>query len=318
MIQPAVIAVASMLHEPPGDGRNSAQRQFRGQPVLAWTLSRISRCANLGATAILCWQDQRPMVESIATDFGAQCFSPSARIALPKLDSITISRRWSDGWRGGLLAACDFDRGFHAPWIRDLLSELGGQAACLIDPAAALVDPYLIDALIDHAAVNAEVDFFFTPAAPGLSGVLIRKTLLDQLALTCTHPGALLGYRPDVPQRDPISTPACAPVAANLARTTHRLTLDSDRQIALISQATDHLNGQLISSPAEHLLHAVQAAPPWNTPREIVLELTPRRHTRPIYWPGSYQPIDRPDLSLDAASKLFEELSPIDDLRLIL
>src|SRR5208282_993929 len=90
------------------------------------------------------------------------------------------------------------------------------------------------------------------------------------------------------------------------------------RQIARLSRATEHLNGELISAPAEQLLQAVSASPAWNTPREIVLELTPRRHTRPIYWPGSYHPIERPDLSEDSAAALLEELANIDDLRLIL
>jgi hypothetical protein len=305
-----------MLHE--GSRADSARRQFRGEPVLAWTLRRISRCANLGATAILCWQDQRPLVEPIAESFGARCFSPSPRVALPALDSITTARRWADGWRGGLLAACEFDRGFYAPWIRDLLAEMGGQAACLVDPAAGLIDPDLIDRLIDHAAVNGEIDFFFTPAAPGLCGVMIRKSLIEQLASTSSIPGLLLSYRPDVAQRDPISSPACAPVAANLARTRNRFTLDSDRQIARLARATEHLNGELIGAPAEQLLQAVQGDGSWGMPREIVLELTPRRLSRPIYLPGSYQPINRPDLTPDAAARLLEELAGIDDLRLVL
>jgi spore coat polysaccharide biosynthesis protein SpsF (cytidylyltransferase family) len=314
MSSAGVIAVASMLHESP-DRPGSASRKFHGRPVLAWTLSRLSRCANLNQIAILCWQDQREQSLKIASEFGARCIAPSARVALPALDILTTARRWSDGWRGGLLNTCEFDRGFHAPLLLDLLNQLGGDAAYLVDPAAGLVDPDLIDALLDHAAGNEEIDFFFTPAAPGLSGVMIRKSLVEKLAKTSTHPGALLAYRPDLPQRDPISTPACAAVAAPLARTSHRFTLDSNRQIDRFGRATDQLNGELIGTSAEQLLELLSKSQPSPAPREIVLELTPRRNTRPIYLPAS---IERADLSLESAMRLLDELATIDDLRLVL
>ena len=48
-------------------------------------------------------------------------------------------------------------------------------------------------------------------------------------------------------------------------------------------------------------------------PREVVLELTVRRASKPIYSPLSTVKIDRADLSLDAARAVFEELSAADD-----
>ncbi len=241
--------------------------------------------------------------------------APSARVALPALDTITVARRWSDGWRGGLLNTCEFDRGFHAPLLLDLLNQLGGEAAFLVDPAAGLVDPDLVDSVLDHAGANEEIDFFFTPAAPGLCGVMIRKSLVEKLAKNAAHPGSLLAYRPDLPQRDPISTPACAPVAANLARNVHRFTLDSDRQLDRIGQATAHLNGELIHTSAEQLLHLLDNAGPASTVREVVLELTTRRIAKPIYMPPL---VEREDLAVVAAKKLLDELAGIDDLRLVL
>jgi radical SAM protein with 4Fe4S-binding SPASM domain len=309
-----VIAVLSMLHEPASRAA-SAQRIFHGQPVLTWTLGRLSRCANLSQIAILCWQEQKAEQSIALSHPGVKCFAPSQRTPLASLDAITTSRRWADGWRGGLLGACEFDRGFHAQWTLDLLNQFGGDSACLVDPCAGLVDPDLIDALIDHAAGNEEIDFFFTPAAPGLSGVMIRKSMLEKLAKTSSHPGLLITYRPDIPQRDPISTLACAQIPSKLARTLHRFTLDSDRQISRLDQATEHLNGNLITTSAQRLLDLVATTPPQTSPREVVLELTPRRSTRPIYLPP---PIDRPDMELAPAIHLLNELATIDDLRLIL
>src|SRR5205085_3982729 len=53
-------------------------------------------------------------------------------------------------------------------------------------------------------------------------------------------------------------------------------------------------------------------------PREVILELTARRDTRPIFAPAGQLPVSRDDLSLDAARALFEQLAQADDVRLTL
>lgn len=312
-----VAAVLSMLHEPAGHP-DSATRRFRGEAPLAWALFRLGRSKQVGECVILCWKDQAEAVAPIASEMKCQVHSPSERIAIPHLDAISAARRWSDGWRGGLFQTCEFDRGFHGIWIREILTSAQADAVLLVDPSAALVDPDLIDSLINHAAVNTETDLCFSQAAPGLSGVLLRKPLIEQLATGGSHPGTLLAYRPDLPMRDPIAMPSCAPIATGLARTCHRFALDSVRQIDRIINATVHLNGELPSTEAEQLLHLLDGSPEaFALPREIVVELTPRRIARPIFSPAAHAKIDRPDLSLAAAKQLFAEFAAADDARIV-
>ncbi|MDP9173543.1 MAG: radical SAM protein [Planctomycetota bacterium] len=318
-----VTAVLSMLHEASdnaegGKCRNSATRIFRGEPVLAWTLYRLAASRRITHTAVACWEDQLGSVEPIAGELKAYCSVRSPRVALPRMQAISAARRWADGWRGGLLSTCEFDRGFHAGWISEIQQNFDSDAVLLIDPAAGLVDPTLLDAMIEHAEQNDEIDFFFSPAAPGLSGVLIRNSLLAQLSTSDTHPGAMLAYRPDLPQRDPISTPACVPIPASIARTTQRFSLDSERQIDRISTGTVHLNGQLISTQAEQLLHSLSdATVTARMPREVVIELNVERMSAPIYWPGKYLKLERAELPLDTAKALLDEIAEVDDLRLV-
>jgi spiro-SPASM protein len=235
------------------------------------------------------------------------------------LDAVAAARRWADGWRGGLLGTCEFDRGYHGPWVAEIAQKAGAEAVLLMDPAAGLVDPDLIDGLIEHAAARPEIDLCFSQAAPGLSGALLRKALFEQLAVGGAHPGALLCYRPDLPVHDPISKPSCAPIATPLARTLHRFTLDSERQIDRISHATVHLNGQLISTEAERLVRFLDASPETTAlPRDVVLELNTRRTTRPIYSPSSHLQFDRADLAVATAKALFAELAAADDVRIVL
>jgi MoaA/NifB/PqqE/SkfB family radical SAM enzyme len=318
-----VTAILSMLHEPPVDApqgpRCSATRLFRTEPVLRWTLDRLTRSARLGSIGILCWEDQLPAVTPLAEQAGAVVLAKGPRSNLPEVEAIAAAQRWSDGWRGGLLSTCHFDQGFYAPWHQELARRAQSDAVVLVDPSAGLIDAGLIDSLITHAQSDESIEFFFQPAAPGLGAVLLRPTLLSRLAAAKAHPGRILHYNPDQLGHDLLTSPNCATVPAPVARTLHRFTLDTDRQVLRISQATEALNGQLMSSGAEDLvqrIHAHRQVP--DLPREVVLELTTRRATKAIFRPGAALNIHRPDLSLDTAENLFRQLSTLDGTRLTL
>ncbi|HTW94623.1 MAG TPA: hypothetical protein VMD30_07510, partial [Tepidisphaeraceae bacterium] len=310
-----VIGILSMLHEPPG--ADSATRLFRGKPVLAWTLSRLSRSRRLNAMAILCWDDQTPAATAVAEEHGLGIFARGPRAALPEIESVCAARRWADGWRGGLLSTCEFDRGFHGPWMREICGASQADAIVAIDPAAGLVDAALIDGLIEHAQGHPQIELCFSQAAPGLSGVWISAAMLDQLVHARSHPGKMLCYRPEMPRRDPIGTEACAPIPTPLARTTRRFTLDSQRQIHRASVATEDLNGELLTSQSQRLLACFEASKVSDPlPRHVIIELNTRRATDAIYWPGRRLGINRPDLPLEKLRPLFRELAMLDDTRI--
>jgi radical SAM protein with 4Fe4S-binding SPASM domain len=311
-----VTAVLSMLHEPAD--RNSATRLFRGRPVLRWTLDRLQRSQRVTSTAILCWDDQLEAVVPVAEELRTDVLSKTPRVAVPEIESVAASRRWADGWRGGLLGTCEFDRGFHAGWTDEIATKLGSDVIVLADPSAGLIDPGLVDALIVHANEHPDVELCFMPAAPGLSATLVQLALLKRLATAKTHPGRLLHYSPDTLSREPLAGEACAPVPTSVARTTDRFTLDSDRQINRIAAATISLNGQLISSPAEAIVARMQDVDRIDSvPREVVLELNTTRETNAIFRPGRHHAITRPDLTPDLAARLFEQLAAgADDVRL--
>ena len=140
-------AILSLLHE--GPERNSVTRLFRDEPVLRWTLRRLAASQRLASCAILCWEDQADAVR--AEVGGIDMLVKGPRTAIRELDAITAARSWADGWRSGLLSTCDFDLGFHGPWHLELAETMASTAIVLIDPASGLVDPQIIDVLIDHA-----------------------------------------------------------------------------------------------------------------------------------------------------------------------
>ena len=316
-----VTAVFSMLHEAPAgaEPQNSATRLFRAAPVLHWTLERTGRATRVGSYAIICWEDQLPSVLPVAGDQRAYVLTKGPRVALPEVESVTAARHWADGWRGGLLSTCHFDLGFYGPWHREVAQRLGGDAVLLIDPASGLVDPVLLDRLIEHAEEKPDVELCFCAAAPGLGGALLRRGLLDRLAAAKAHPGRLLHYLPDQLSREPLAGDGCLPVPAPVARTTQSFSLNSRRQVERIEAGTVSLNGELVSSDAEAIVRRVQAVGGLDAlPREVVLELNTTRATRPVFWPGRNKPIERAPLRTESVATLLQELAEADDVRLTL
>jgi hypothetical protein len=309
-------AILSMLHE--SETRNSAVRVFQGTRVLARTLERLKRCDEIGQVAILCWEDQLLHVQPIAEEAGAYVLAKGPRIPIPSMDAITAARRWADGWRGGLLQTCEFDRGFYGPWMLELADKLEADAIAMIDPSAGFVDPELIAGLIRHANENGETPLVFSQAAPGLSAVVLKKSILRQLAAAQTHPGKFLQYQPQQPCRDPISEKSCAPVPTAVARSLYRFTLDSTRQIDRLAQLFQG-EARIDSLSAEQFIQGMDRLKSADLhPRELILEITAKRSTRPVFSPAGHFDAVREDLSLEAARRLFTELSDVDDLRLTL
>jgi radical SAM protein with 4Fe4S-binding SPASM domain len=314
-----VTAIIALLHEPGSRQGCSATRLFRGRPVLSWTLDRLARSQRLGTIGILCWEDQFDVVGPLADQARALVLLKGTRSTVPQIESVAAAQRWADGWRGGLLSTCHFDLGFYGPWHQELAQRTRSDAVILVDPSAGLIDPGILDSLIARAESDESLEFCFAPAAPGLGSALLRMPLLGRLAATRAHPGRLLHYHPDQTCRELLGGEHCVRVATPVARTLHRFTLDSDRQIERISGATESLNGELIASGAEELVQRMQSRQdPGALPREIVLEVNTRRSTRPIFWPGDALKIGRPDLTIEGARRLFSDLAGMAGMRLTL
>jgi hypothetical protein len=312
-----VIAILSMLHE--GADRHSASRLFRARPVLDWTLRRLQSVGAIETVAVLCWNDQLELVNTVAQQRVVGVIDKGTRQNLPAMSAITAARRWSDGWRSGLLGTCEFDLGFHPGWINELMTLHEADAVMLVDPAAGLLDPALVESLIQHAEAQPNEELCFMQAAPGLAGTLLRRELVERLSIANVHPGRLLTYFPDHHGVDPIGKPCSAPVPTSVARSTYRFKLDSDRQIARADRATTHLNGHLISTAAEELTISMRGSEAADRlPLEVVLELNTARASCPNYWPGKHLAIDRPDFPIVKAEQLFRELSLLDDIRITL
>jgi len=307
------IATISMLHE--SAAHNSATRVFRDQLVLEWTLERTHAARGLAGICVVCFDDQLEAITR-AIDDQATAHSVGPRRSIATVDSITAARRWSDGWRGGLLNSTEFDLGFDGRMLEALAASHQADAVVLIDPAAGMIDPQLLTHLLSHAAAQVDIEFAFLPAAPGFGAMLIRTALLARLAGGNLTPGRLLSYQPDAPMRDPLGAASCAQVPLAVARTLGRFKLDSQSQIDRCARAWSGLNGQLIETSAERLIALAGAGEVGALPRDVVVELTTTRATVAIFSACRDPRVARAAMTLDTAQSIFEQMATRDDARI--
>jgi hypothetical protein len=309
------VALISTLHEPaPVQGRSadSTTRRFFDRPVLAWTLERLAHAKRLNGSVVVCWDDRAEPLRAL----GATVSPVGRRRPLPMVDGIAAARRWADGWRGGLLNSTEYDLGYHPPAALQAVEACGAEAVVLVNPAAVGVDPGLVDRLIALAADRPAVEFAFLPVAPGFGAMLLRRALVERMSRVSALPGRLLAYQPDAPTRDPLGDDGCVDVPLALARTPGSFKADSDHPARHLAACWQVVRDAFSVTPAERLL-ALAAAGPGVLPRDVTVELTARRATRPIF-SASRLAIARPDLSPALAARLFEQLADRDDVRVTL
>ncbi len=309
--------VVSLLHEK-SDAANFA-RLLHGRSVLSWTLARAARVEGIERVVIVCFDDQVERAKSVASATEADVVSVGERRAMPQMDSVTIARRWSDGWRGGPMGASGFDRGFDAPAGLTVCDRFQLSDLIWVDPASVLLDADVLTRLIKHAADRETMPLLFTQAPPGGAAPMLRRTLIEQLAPRRSHPGLLLSYRPERPGVDPIGSPACMRLLPQITRSTQNLLADSTRSIRAIETAIPATDLPLISM--EQAIGRMDAvARCTHAPRALTIELTTRRATRAIFRPAvdQHPNISRADLSIETLIERLGRLDAIDDLRVTL
>jgi hypothetical protein len=306
-----VTAVLSMLHEPASATAPracSAAARCCGGRSSGSAGRRASRRRDrlLGGPA----RRRRAVAEARARGRAGQ--GPARRV--PELESVAAARRWADGWRGGLLGTCEFDRGFHAGWSEEVAAKLAATPSCSSTPRRAdrprpRRRPHRprAGAPAGRAVLHAR--------RPGADRRAAPPAAAPRLAAARRTPAGCCTTRPT---RSAASRSAAtrAPRCRRVARTTSRFTLDSDRQLDRIARATFALNGQLIASPAK--TSSPGCTPPSRVdamPREVVLELNTARATRPIYWPGRYHAVSGPTSRWSGPTDLRRARAAADDVR---
>lgn len=304
-----------------------------GLPVLIHTLGQALRIRGVEALALVVQPRDADAAAALLHRHGL-----SDRIELAAVDDglrprrrlIAAARKWnSDGWRGTPLGTTWFDEYVEPGLALRVLERYQADGALLLEGHMALLDDERAARMVQHqldAAGTAR--FVFTQSPPGIAGILLRVEPARELAQASLTVGALLTYRPQMPQMDPISREPCLQTPAE-TQIAQRFCLDQDCLLECITglSATPTLPDSLPPDADEWaaLRAAWRRALAADRPRarrlpiEIELELTtrdplPETTLRPR---GPRVPSRELD-DLDAVRRVAAELGALDDRRVVL
>lgn len=318
---PKTLAVMLVdLERTPLGTRSRLAEELGGVPVLQRTAERVLAARRLdGGLAALAPRAQAEAVRGLLAGTAAQVV-PHEAPAAPWAKLVRVARKWSlDGWRGGLGGTTSLDEYLHPALIDGLLKHMPADRIMAFPPAAAALDPALIDRMIDHHdAVDDDARMTFTQAPPGVAGAIFDASLIREMAEKNVPPGWILSYKPDAPRKDLAFFSCCCQIPAALSHAAGRLIADTDRSLARVAALlSDHpdADGETLGRwLAEHERTAV---PP--LPHEVEIELTtddpfPNARLRP----RGQRVGRRGPIPLETVEQAAEELARFDDARVVL
>lgn len=249
-----------------GVERNMAEAFFSGMNPLECVLARLGGCRHLAGVLLVSEDVEEAKrlagrlpggmrVEWIATSGAGTEFR--RRVAR--------ARGWARHcWRGGIANLSVYDEVLDA---RALAREMGPReidAMVLLGADWALVDPSLIDAVVERYEERPEAhQLTFTQAAPGLAGCLVARGLVEEMARVggvAATVGGLVGYQPAAPQSDPITKSSCVQVPVVVRDALVRCIPDTPVQRARLRSALRPLGERAMSAGAAEVVGAVAAA----------------------------------------------------------
>ncbi len=291
-----------------------------GVPVLTRTVRRAGAARRLNAIIVVCPEEQYERVCGLVDTDGVEVrkFDGPEYVAAK---AVRVARKWSiDSWRGGMGNSCFFDEHTHPALCLTIATQAGADAIVSIAPGAALIDPQLIDNIIDHFENESEnTKMVFAQSPPGLSPALFSPVLLEEVIKVGLSPGWVNSYRPDQPQRDMINVPACFRPPLAIQAASGRLTSDTRRGFELLQRLTGEINGDGSAGTICRKLMSIREHEPTPLPREVQVELTTEDQlSGTILRPRGDAVGRRGPLDLDILAGLLEDLCRYDDSLIVL
>jgi len=293
-----------------------------GETILRRTLKQLLSARRIASVHVLVHASQKQRAEAAVAGLAVQVETHNAD-PVPWRAYVASARKWTlDAWRGGLAGTTVFDESAH-PWLLEALARREqADGVADIPPAAVLLDPHLLDAMIEHyEQVHDQVRMTFTQAPPGLAVAIYAPSLLADLAKANHWPGRMMAYNPAQPARDMIMLPCFYPPAPEVRQAVGRCIADTTsalERLGAILRTTQDIPAPDAVTVCRRLADEQSANSP-ALPDEVEIELTtedplPDTRLRP-----RGRAVDRrgpmDDTVFDA---LIDELAGRDDARIVL
>lgn len=309
----------------------SLAEPLAGKPVIQWTLERLGRSKEAERIVLLVPEgfDIDALIDRSRIKLPIEVHRTQGSPFGPARGAIASGRLWSDAsWRGGICGLTCYDEVLAPAASLAAMERLGLTAAILVGPDWPLVSvdgPFGCDALVArHRVRPREMRIVFTQSPPGLSGVLIERSLMQEFTQGGRNAmiGTRLAYQPTRPQQDPITKEICVQVDQSVRRSLVRAVFDTPRNMTRIRRAVEPAVSGLGDGTLADGLHALDAhaavsllehqlfdTVPYYTPQHLIVELNTGRQGSGASSPHRYGSLQRPVMTERRLARIVEQVA---------
>ncbi len=304
---------------PLGNPRDLNLPIYQELNALQLTVARLGNAAEIDGVTII--TPQVDVVESMIPDEtrgSVRVVSVDQDLLRSRIQSIGAARAASsECWRGSIGSLGCYDEGFVPSALVRVMDEFGIDAAAIVGPDWAMVDPVLVDRIVArHRALPEQCHVPFSQAIPGIGCSVLDRGAVEALckasevSSTFGSIGAMFGYIPVAPQGDPIASPLCVGVDPAIRDAGVRAVADSPARRGAMSALFNGLGDSLGSMDSSALilgyareLERLES----RAPCRIELELTTDRKTGGVWGAMHDCQSASEEITLDQATDLFQE-----------
>lgn len=304
----------------------SLAETIAGRPVIQWTLERLGRSHEAVSIVLLVPEgyDIDGLLDRKRIGLPIEIHRTEGSPFGPERTAIAAARLWSDSsWRGGIAGLTCYDEILAARASVAAMERFGITAAILVGPDWPLVSvtgEIGCDALVRRHRTRPELlRVVFDQSPPGLSGIVIERSLMQELARGGRHAsiGWMLAYEPSRPQQDPISKDICVQIDHVVRRSFVRGIFDTPRNMTRMRRAiepglSEHGGGIADIDPisaVKMLEHQLFDTVPYYTPQQLIVELNTGRQGSGASSPHRMGSVQRAVMTERRFAKIVEQVA---------
>ncbi len=293
-----------------------------GYNALQITIGRLRRCRSLDGVIILTPNPDRIRALLGGLNDHVQIVAADPYAFRERVRSIGAARiQAADCWRGGIGTLSCYDEGLDPRMVYQVMEERRLQAAVIVGADWAMVDPDLVDTIVDrHRSSPDQHRVAFSQAVPGIGAFVVDRNAAQSLANGQANAGSfatlggLVGYIPIAPQSDPVAKTMCVQIKPALRDAGVRAIPDSASRFGALKKAYERTGEDPIDGDSSILLTEfarVDAKRDRQFPSTVHLEICTGRLSNGPWgrWKRSTNDsCERPVLSIANAHRLLREI----------
>ena len=303
----------------------SLMDDLAGKSVLQHTIDRVARIEGIDEIVLMHPSDQSLEGRFDIPGDGPAVTTEAARTREQDAwfhNVIESGRKWSlTAWRGGIGGMTIYDEMLPAYPFLQVMQAKGAESLvalrgdwCCIDPAIATQQLEL------HRSAPEAMKLTFTQAPPGLTPVVIHRSVLEEMVANNATVANLLCYNPKKPVIDPVGKDVNVQVPASVRSQYRRFVYDTPRAVEHLQQIAEALGDSFGRSDAvsvTDISRDIEEREPWHQlerlPQQINVELSPRRLANGPIVPQHHLELPRQDMADKTIDVLLEQVPDAGD-----